>query len=350
MKSWEETLISPNVTILETIKVIDTSSLQIALVVDDEKRLVGVVTDGDIRRGFLKAVPLSRSVESIMNRKFITVNKGTSSDETLLIMQQRDLRQIPVLDEQGRVVDLKVLKDMLRVSNHRDNWVVLMAGGIGTRLQPLTNDCPKPLLPIGDQPVLETILKNFIKYGFEIFYISVNYKADMIEKYFGDGSRWNVDIKYLRERKHLGTAGALSLLPEKPTDSLIVMNGDVLTKVNMQHLLDFHIAQKSKATMCVKDYHLQIPYGVAQIHQHRLINIDEKPVHHFFVNAGIYVLEPDILDFIPSQSFFDMTSLFKQVIEKKKETTVFPIREYWIDIGRERDYNQANGDFTEVFG
>jgi NDP-sugar pyrophosphorylase family protein len=264
-------------------------------------------------------------------------------------MTQKDLRHIPVLDEQGRIVDLKILEDLIKRSS-QDNWVVLMAGGLGARLRPLTNDCPKPMLRIGNKPLLETILENFIDFGYQRFFMAVNYKAEMIEDHFGDGSDWGVTIEYLREKKPLGTAGALGLLPARPSLPFLVMNGDVLTKINLQHLLDFHQTYQAKATMCVREYRFQVPYGVIQTDQHRLKIIDEKPVQKFFVNAGIYVLEPLVLDFVPDNDYLDMPALFEGLITKGLETIVFPIREYWMDIGRLDDIERANGEYYEIFG
>jgi NDP-sugar pyrophosphorylase family protein len=224
-----------------------------------------------------------------------------------------------------------------------------MAGGLGTRLGELTRDCPKPLLRVGNKPVLETILENCIEYAFKRFYISVNYKADMLKDYFGDGSRWGVDIRYIEEKKRLGTAGALGLLPEDPTVPLLVMNADVLTKINFKHLLEFHEEHRSVATMCVREYEFQVPYGVVKIDNHRLLDILEKPVHQFFVNAGIYVLNPEAVSMVPKNTYFDMPALFEKLLQDQAETAAFPVREYWLDIGRKDDLERANGDYAEVF-
>ncbi len=224
-----------------------------------------------------------------------------------------------------------------------------MAGGTGSRLQPLTDDCPKPLLMVGNKPLLETIVENFVEFGIRKIFVSVNYKADMIETFLGNGSRWSIDIYYLREKERMGTVGALGLLPERPAHPLIVMNGDVLTKANFQYLLDFHQSHRAKATMCVRDYHFQVPYGVVKTDQHRLIGIDEKPVQQFFVNAGIYVLEPEILDLIPYDAYLDMPDLFEELFKQGRETIVFPIHEYWMDIGKIDDLERARGEYAKNF-
>jgi GTP:adenosylcobinamide-phosphate guanylyltransferase len=270
MRSWQNIIISPSTPILKAIEIIDAGAMKIGLVADDDYRLLGTVTDGDIRRGILKGISLDDEVQMIMNSNPMTARSDESHDTVLAIMKLKRLHQIPIVDEAGRVIDIKILDDLLK-SIPRNNWVVLMAGGLGSRLRPLTEDYPKPLLKVGNKPILETIMENFIEYGFRKFYLSVNYKADMIEGHFGDGSRWGVEIRYLREDQKLGTAGALGLLPEMTTEPLIIMNGDLLTKVNFQQLLDFHKEQRAQATMCVRDYDFQIPYGVVKVDKLRLI-------------------------------------------------------------------------------
>jgi len=348
MKGWKNTLILPTMPIIKVIEKIDVNSLQIALIVDDQGRLLGTVTDGDIRRGILKGMDLHDPVNLIMNKKPIMVRSNVSRKNVLTTMKVAQIRHIPVVDEDGRVVNLEVLDEVLE-SAGLDNWVVLMAGGLGSRLSPLTDECPKPLLKVGSRPILETILENFLEYNFRKFYVSLNYRGEMIRNYFGDGSRWGAEIRYIYEDKRLGTAGALSLLPEKPSSPLLVMNGDLLTKVNFKQLLEFHLDHKTSATMCVREYDFQVPFGVVQTDSYKLRRIDEKPVQRFFVNAGIYVLEPKTLALIPQDQFFDMPELFNQLIKEDQETVVFPIREYWMDIGHLADFERANGEFSEVF-
>jgi dTDP-glucose pyrophosphorylase len=348
VKNWRKSLVQADTSIFDALQVIDKQALQIALVVDSAQRLLGTVTDGDVRRAILHGISLDQPVSIIMNRQPKTVRIDENRDVILSIMKRYRLKHIPILDQTGHVVSMEILDDMVKVPK-RENRVALMAGGLGKRLGELTQECPKPLLKVGDKPILETIIQNFIEYGFHKFYISVNHKAEMIKQYFGDGSNWGVDICYIHETKRLGTAGSLSLLPESLEQPLVVMNGDLLTKVNFKHLLDFHTEHKSQATMCVREYKIQVPYGVVKLEQQRLVGIVEKPSQQFFVNAGVYVLEPEILKLIPSEEFFDMPSLFDKLIKKKYETVAFPIREYWLDIGRMGDFEKANGDFVEVF-
>ena len=348
MKDWRKSLVSPDATLRETIQVIDSGALKIALVVDNAKCLLGTVTDGDIRRGILKGYSLEEPARKVMNAHPTAVRQNEGREKILALMRQKQINQIPVVDNDGSVVGLEVLEVILK-PHRRDNRVVLMAGGLGVRLKPLTDDVPKPLLRIGGKPILETILENFLEYGFNRFYISVNYKGELIEQYFGDGSRWGAEIRYLHEKEKLGTAGALSLLPEQPALPLLVMNGDVLTKVNFQQLLDFHLEHKALATMCIREYDFQVPYGVVKIDKYRIYSIEEKPVQRFFVNAGIYVLEPETLSLISKNEYFDMPTLFEKLVANKRETAVFPIREYWLDIGRMDDFQRAEIEFGKVF-
>jgi len=347
MSNWSRLILSPQATVRDAIERIDTGGMQIALVVDARQHLLGTISDGDVRRGILRGISLDAPAESIMNKAPTVSRPGEDRDALLATMRAWQLSRIPVLDSDGRLVGLETL-DELVLPPARDNLVVLMAGGLGARLRPLTEDRPKPMIMIGKRPILETILLNFIEYGFRRFYISVNYKAEMVTDYFGDGSRWGVEISYIKEPERMGTAGAVGLLPEVPTKPVIVMNGDLLTKVNFGSLLDFHAAHAAEATMCVREYDLQVPYGVVKLDDHRLLSVEEKPVHRFFVNAGIYVLSPAALSLIPA-GFYDMPNLFEGLVAQRRETAVFPIREYWMDIGHLSDLEKANGDFDALF-
>ncbi|WP_236839497.1 nucleotidyltransferase family protein [Beggiatoa leptomitoformis] len=344
MKDWQKTLVLPTATLRDTIQALDNSALQIALVVDAERKLLGTVTDGDIRRAILKGLALESLIQNVMNTTPTVLRENASTAHILNVMKRARRHHIPLLNPQGIVVNLAVLDELIQ-TGERQNSVVLMAGGLGTRLRPLTEHCPKPLLKVGNKPVLQTIIEGFREQGFTRFYLSVNYKAEMIEAYFGDGSAFDVNIQYLHEKDRLGTAGALTLLPDLPTEPLIVMNGDLLTKVDYRHLLDFHLEHQAIATMCVREYDFQVPYGVVQIDNHRILGIQEKPIQRFFVNAGIYVLQPSLLSLIPKETFFDMPTLFEKALAEKRETVVFPIREYWIDIGQMADLERAKIEF-----
>ena len=349
MRKWQDVKLSPDMTILHAIKIIDESSQQIGLVVSEENKLIGTVTDGDIRRAIISGIGLNEPVHIIMNTNPSTVSVEVTKEKVLSLMKEKKLRQIPVLNSEKCLIGLQVLDELLQ-SDHIENWVILMAGGLGSRLGDLTKQCPKPLIPVGGKPLLEIIVENFKDSGFSNFYFSVNYKAEMIEQYFGNGSKLDVNIQYLKENKRLGTAGALSLLEKMPDKPIIVMNGDLLTKVNFKQLLDYHMHNKALATMCVREYSFQVPYGVVRIENGSLQGIDEKPIQNFFVSAGIYVIEPKALELIPKDSYYDMPSLFDTIIQSGSKANVFPIREYWIDIGKRDDLERANGEYEEVFG
>ena len=336
-------------TILQALQTIDTNALQIGLVLGENDILLGTVTDGDIRRGILRGITFDETVASVMNRNPVTAYIDYHKDQLLDIMKRRRLRQMPITDSCNRVIGLVTIEDLLQ-TELRDNWVVIMAGGMGTRLGDLTRNCPKPLLTVGGKPVLEIIVENFKDSGFHNFFFSVNYRAEMIEEYFGNGEKWGVTIKYLREKQRLGTAGALSLLPGELDKPIIIMNGDLLTKVNFKQLLDYHIQHQALGTMCVREYSFQVPYGVVHIDNGRLRHIEEKPVQSFFVSAGVYVVEPAALDFIPKQQYYDMPSLFDAITKSSHPANVFPIHEYWIDIGKRDDLDRANDEYWQVFG
>ena len=350
MKNLDDYKVRLDTNIHDVLKIIDHQGGQkIALVIDSDQKLLGTVTDGDVRRGILSGIDAQSPVSMIMNGKPIKAKPSDSRQFILSILRQNKLRQIPIVDDAGCLLGLDTL-DEFEFSPHRENTVLLMAGGFGSRLQPLTNECPKPMLKVGGRPILETIMLNFIESGFKKFIISLNYKGDMIREYFADGRGFGVSIQYIEEDKSLGTAGSLRLLPEiqKP-HPLIVMNGDVLTKVNFDHLLDFHASNNSKATMGVSEYNFQVPYGVLKLDHNRIVEIEEKPNHIFFVNAGIYVLDQDILNCLPDQERFEMPNLFEQLIKVGHHTVAFPIREYWLDIGQPDNLKQAHSDFKDVF-
>lgn len=335
-------------TIGDAVRAIDENAIQIALIIEGG-RVCGTLTDGDVRRAMLHGFTLMDPVTNAMNPNPKTALAGETREAVLLRMKQFSIRHMPVVDESGTLLGLETIDDLCAVKRLQ-NHVVLMAGGFGRRLAPLTDECPKPMLQIGGRPILETVLMNFIEYGFQSFSVSVNYRAEMIMDYFGDGSRWGVRIDYLRENEPLGTAGALSLLKKRPDLPLILMNADILTKVNFHHLLDFHAAHDSRATMCVREYQVQVPYGVIKVDGYHILEIQEKPTERHFVNAGIYVLDPEVLDLVPRGQRIDMTELFSRTITLSMPHAVFPLREYWIDVGQHLDFRNASADFERTFG
>ena len=348
MKNYQNILLTPTSTIKEALKIIDEGTMQIALVVDAKQKLLGTLTDGDIRRGLLKNLSLGDTIESIIFKNPIVCKKEDSEAKILKIAIAKKINHIPVVNKDGKLVDLKEVSSLLKPKD-KCNMVFLIAGGLGTRLHPLTQNTPKPLLKVGNKPILETIIRNFAKHGFTNITICINYKADLIREYFGDGKSFGVNIEYIQETMRLGTAGALSLIKNKPTESFLVMNADLLTNVNFNHLLEFHETEKSFATMCVREYDYQVPYGVVDIKGSTILSIKEKPLYKFFVNAGIYVLSPEALDLIPENKFYDMPTLYEEVIQKKLKSVSFPIYEYWLDIGQISDFRKAQSEYDEVF-
>ena len=348
MTNWKDIAVSPETSLRDTIARIDASGIQVALVVDADGRLAGLITDGNVRRAILAGKSLGVPVSEVMNRRPQVVPVSTTRDEMLSLMRCTMHHQLPLIDNDGRVVGLATLDELIGAVE-RPNWVVLMAGGLGTRLQPLTDECPKPLLAVGGKPILETILESFAEQGFKRIFLSVNFKAEMIRNHFGAGDRWGVQVEYLHESTRLGTAGALSLLPEKPSAPIVVMNGDLITRTNFENLLQFHIAQGATATMAVREYDFQVPYGVVRLDGARIEAIEEKPVQKFFVNAGIYALSPDALDHLPAETFFDMPTLFEHLITAGKSTAAFPLREYWLDIGRLEEFERAQLEWARDY-
>jgi dTDP-glucose pyrophosphorylase/predicted transcriptional regulator len=348
VSDWKQILVSPETSFRDALRTIDAGGVQIALVVDEAGRLVGTVTDGDVRRGLLRGQTLDEPVLNIANRLPTVARESDDTGTILAMMKLKHLRQIPVVDDDGVVLRLILLDDLIQ-DRIRDNWVLLMAGGLGTRLGALTKDRPKPLLQVGGKPILETILEEFIQQGFHRFYFSVNYMAEMVIDHFGDGGKWGVEIHYLRETEQLGTAGALRLLPEPLKEPLIVMNGDLLTKAKFNDMLDFHVEHQAYATMAVREYTFQVPYGVVQLRKHQLLGIEEKPTHEFFVSAGIYVLSPAAVANLPAGNVLNMPTLFDSYIERGLTVSAYPVREYWLDIGRLGDFERAHDEFERIF-
>lgn len=346
---WQQVVISPEATLRTTIEVIDRGALQIALVVDEDGRLVGVVTDGDIRRALIRGLALEHPVGEVMNKRPKVASETDSKTQLIAVMEGHHLYQLPVVDECGRVVRLESLQALYKQPAF-PNPVFLMAGGFGKRLRPYTDDRPKPLLEIGGKPILETIIENFVKSGFRQFFIAVHYRADQIKDYFGEGDRWGISIRYIDEVEPMGTAGAIGLLPDSlPDVPLIVMNGDILTQIDFSRLLAYHNEQQAIATMCVRQYEYQIPYGVVMLEQQRIVGIEEKPLQSCLANAGIYVLDHSLIAGIAGQKSLDMPTLFNQQIALGETVSMFPVNDYWLDIGREADFLRAQGEFAKYF-
>jgi len=344
MKNWQDVVVGPLTGLDQALRIIDNSRVQAAIVVDDKFRLLGLITDGDVRRAILKGFGLSTPCNEIMNPNPKTVMVGASRDLMLSIMRNEVLHLLPIVNSKKILCGLVTFNELVGATK-RENTVVLMAGGRGERLRPLTDHRPKPMLLVGGSPILESIIKEFVSQGFGDFVISVNYMSETIKDYFGDGSNMGVNISYIEEQRPLGTAGSLGLLQGDPSVSVIVMNADTLTSLRFDEILDFHEGEKAVATMVVREWEYQVPYGVVAQVNNEISGLREKPVEKYIVNSGIYVLSPEAFKSIESNRFLDMTSLFEILILQGKRTMSFKAHDYLLDIGRLEEYEQAQRDW-----
>ncbi len=317
--------------------------------VDEQLQLIGTVTDGDIRRGIIRGADLTSPIESLMNRRPITAAQNTPDDELLFLMTNRSIKHLPVVDRQMRVVRLVQLKDLIS-RKPRPNLAVIMAGGLGSRLGEITRETPKPLLPVGGRPILAIIIEQLRRHGIENVFVSINYKAEKIRGYFAEHPVTGVNLSFLEEEKFLGTAGSLSLLPERPAEPFILMNGDILSPINFGSLLEFHQTGAKPLTVCTREFNFQIPYGVLQMRGDELIDIEEKPSHSIFINAGVYVVEPAMLDHVMPGEKLDMPDLIKLAISRLGGVSCYPVSEFWLDIGNPHDYSKARDSFASLAG
>jgi dTDP-glucose pyrophosphorylase len=340
---WRKTLLSPDASIRDAIELLIDSSLRIALITDSSGRLVGTITDGDIRRGLLKGLSISSQIAEIVNTKPIVVPQSFSRESVLKIMSANKIYQVPVIDDDSKLVGLH-LWDEIQTPSFRKNAIVIMAGGRGTRLLPKTANTPKPMLPIGGKPILEHIISRAKSQGFTHFYLAIHYLGNVIEEYFGDGSSLGVKIEYIKESSPLGTAGALSLIEPSPGEAIVVTNGDVLTDIDFGDLLDFHLQNEAKGTMAVQVYEWQNPYGVIRTNGIEITNYEEKPKYNFLINAGVYVLEPNCLDLLEKGEEAHLPSLFELMGSKGLKTVAFLIHEQWTDIGGHEEFAKASNN------
>lgn len=340
MRDCRELTVSPDASLHQALAVIDRGAVEIVLVADEDHRLLGTVTDGDIRRALLRGLPFTVTVSHVMNAGFVSVGPEASQIQVLALMQARGLKQVPVLDVDGRLLGLHVLHDLIG-AGQRPNWALIMAGGEGRRLWPITKYVPKPMLMVGGRPLVERIVTQLAACGFQRIFVSIGYLSQQIESHLGNGTQWGCRIHYLKEDRPLGTGGALSLLPERPVDPVLVVNGDLLTEVNFATLIDYHVQHRYALTMCVKEFSYEVPYGVVQLSDGCVTRVEEKPTQRFSINAGIYVLSPETVAAIPGGVEYHLTDLIADFVRRNRRVGAFPIREYWSDIGRVEDYNQV---------
>ncbi len=348
MKPIDAIRLSLSSTIRDALQIINNGAMQMAIVTDSEGKLLGTVTDGDIRRGLLNNLSLGDTVETILHTTPTVATLSDTKEDILKKALDKKLHQIPIVDDKYHVFGIQEINDLIKPVT-KPNMVVLMVGGLGSRLRPLTEETPKPMLKVGNKPILQTIVEKFAEYGFSEIVLCVNYKSHIIQDYFGDGNAFGVSITYIFEEDRMGTAGALSLLKTLPKDPFFVMNGDLLTNINFDHLCNYHLSQNAMATMCVREYDFQVPYGVVNMDGNNILSIHEKPLHKFYVSAGIYMLNPEAIRFIPHNQFYDMPTLFEALITENQKTISFPIREYWLDIGQMEEYERANQEYAGVF-
>jgi dTDP-glucose pyrophosphorylase/predicted transcriptional regulator len=337
---WQKAIISKNSTLEDAIKNLNEVAVKIVMVTGADGELLGTISDGDIRRGLLKGLTLQSLVDEVLHRNAIVAPPNLEKDAIKHLMVANKIQQIPVVNERRNVVGL-YLWDQIDSLKDRKNLMVIMAGGMGKRLLPHTENCPKPLLRVGGKPMLEHIIKRATEEGFTEFILSINYLGHMIEDYFGDGGRLDVSIKYLRESNPLGTAGALSLLRIRPELPIVVTNGDVMTDIKYGEVVDFHMSNQALATMAVRPHEWQHPFGVVQISGLDITGFDEKPVVRTHINAGVYVLNPEVLDYMPSEQRCDMPILFDLIKAKGGRTMAYPMHEPWLDVGRPADLVEA---------
>jgi dTDP-glucose pyrophosphorylase len=343
--TWRKALLPAKATIRQAIRNLDETGLQIALVATPNGTLIGTVTDGDIRRGLLRGLDLNTSVESIVHGEPLVVPPQLGRELVLQLMQANKVHQLPVVDHDRRVVGLHLWDELLAPAE-RSNLMVIMAGGQGTRLRPHTETCPKPLVPVRGKPMLEHIIERARGEGFLRFVVAIHYLGHMIEEYFGDGSRWQVHIDYVREKSPLGTAGAIGLLEPRPDAPFLVSNGDVLTDIHYGEMLDFHSRNGAAATMAVRVHEWQHPFGVVHTNGVDIVGFEEKPIARSHINAGVYVLAPAALSALNAGEHCDMPTLFSRLQERAERTIVYPMHEPWLDVGRADDLERAQTELT----
>lgn len=336
-------LVAESASLFEAMSAIDAGAHGIALVVKPDGRLIGTLTDGDIRRAVLSGASLDASCSEFANRRFTGVSPGTGRAEVLDLMKARTLRHIPIIDQDGRLTGVHMLREMLGTVD-RPNWAVVMAGGRGERLRPITDSIPKPMVHVAGRPILERIVLHLVGFGITRMFLAVNYMSDVIEAHFNDGSTFGCRIDYLREDAPLGTGGALSLLPEEPADPLIVLNGDLLTQVDVGSMLGFHSDGGFKATIGLRDYVHRVPFGVVEMDGTSVTDIREKPTHAWTANCGVYVIQPELVTRIPRSQIFTMPDLMGDCLKRGEPVGGYMVEGDWMDIGRPRELRRARGE------
>jgi dTDP-glucose pyrophosphorylase len=343
---WREALLPPDATLAQVIGNLNTVAIKLALCVDADGRLLGAVSDGDLRRGLLRGLSMDAAITEIANPNPLVVPESTDREMVRAIMKANKVLQVPVVDAEGRVTGLHLWDTLETVSEH-DHTMIIMAGGKGARLRPYTENCPKPMLPVVGKPMLQHIIERAKSQGFRRFVLSLNYLGQMIRDHFGDGSTYGVEIAYVAEREPLGTAGALSLIQPRPDKDFIVTNGDVLTDVDYRELIAFRERHNAQGVMAVRLYEWTNPYGVVQMRGVDITGFAEKPIMRSYINAGVYAFSPAVLDHLERHRHCDMPTLFNRLLEAGQRTVAYPMHEPWLDVGRPDDLRRANEAFSQ---
>lgn len=346
-KDWRKTLLPSSTVLKQAIRCLDESAMRIVLIVDSESKLLGTVSDGDIRRGLLRGLDLESPVSRIIQKNPMVVTPIIERSLVLQLMTANKIQQIPVVDEKRHVVGLH-LWDEVTLNPARQNLMVIMAGGLGRRLRPLTESCPKPMIPVAGRPMLEHIIERAKSEGFSQFVLAIHYLGKVIENHFGDGKKLGVKIKYLKENKPLGTAGALCLLNPMPQAPLIVTNGDVMADIRYGEMIDFHVKHHADATMAVRVHEMKHPFGVVRIQGLEIIGFEEKPVNRSHINAGVYAFSPEVLKILKPEESIDMPALFQRLKEKSKRIVAYPMHEPWLDVGEPKNLKKARSRQRQI--
>ncbi|NFN92754.1 CBS domain-containing protein [Clostridium botulinum] len=343
----EKLIILENSTIKTALMKIDETGQGIVLVTDNRNKLLGTITDGDIRRALLAGKCLESPICNVVHNSPVCANVHMSKEEIKDLFIKKAIKQIPVIDDENKVIDIISIHDIL-LPEGNENPVIIMAGGLGTRLKELTKEVPKPMLKVGQYPILQHIINNFKQYGYNKIFISVNYKSEIIENYFQNGYAHGVKIDYLKEQKRMGTAGGIKLASESLNTPFFVINGDIFTSLNVDNMMKFHKQNNFDITVGIRKHMFQIPYGVVEIENSYIIELKEKPTIDYFINAGVYCLNPSVLRYIPENKYFEITDLINICIENDLKVGSYEINEYWMDIGHLEDYNKVNQDIDDL--
>ncbi len=344
--NWRATLLKLGSTIEQAIQSLENSRAQIVLAVSENNKLAGTLTDGDIRRAFLRGAKLQTYIDNLINRKPLVVPPEITRDFVLQLMTINKIHQLPIVNENNEVLGIHLL-DYLIEPVHIPNIMIIMAGGKGSRLYPHTEKCPKPMLEVNGKPILEHIIERAKAKGFQNFFISLHHLGHVIQDYFGNGDKLGIKIDYLQEDFPLGTAGCLSILPTTPKLPFVITNGDVLSDINYNELLDYHLKHDADGTMSVRQHEIQNQFGVVHTKGIKIDGFEEKPKYTSYVNAGIYVLKPDSLKLLNYKQHCDMPTLFERIKENNGLTIVYPIHEPWLDVGRQEDLTNARQIYSQ---